>query len=564
MSTTTDESALAQLHSRCLSESTAYRIQHAYGALRIDGIPFSHELYPFWVAVYDDQHPYIVQLKCAQIGATAMHVLRSLDRVIAGLYPRGVGYVFPNLDAVSSFVKSRFNRMLHDNPQFAAHIRRTDSVNMKQVGPYGAFYHFPGARSDVGLKQFPADAMIFDERDEMEDAMVDLGKQRTKGSPLATDYQTGHYVELSTPKFPNLGVSATFNDSDQRYWYHQCGGCNDWTSLEQSWPFDLEPGDRPPCIDIRDDGTVEAICIKCGRTLQRFGSGPRRNWVAAQPDKTRIRGYHISQLNSCRVPLLEIWEEWCNPRLNLAEFSRSRLGRAYAEIDDQLSEPIIRNSCTKDRPALDSEHATALGVDVGKRSFHWIVGPAVTEHIGSIIAFGETDYADPEDFEHKLADLANRYKVACGVIDAMYSTSMIMSVCRDYAWAWGCQYSQRKNISTEWDGRQKLVSVNRTTSLDTSHQAWVRDYVQIPRWDERMRRELVPQLINMARVVEAGKKGRPAHAIWYNPGTKNDHYRHANNYWWMALEKTPSLVMTRRRELYGAGRADPAPSGWVT
>jgi hypothetical protein len=101
-----------------------------------------------------------------------------------------------------------------------------------------------------------------------------------------------------------------------------------------------------------------------------------------------------------------------------------------------------------------------------------------------------------------------------------------------------------------WDFRERRVTVHRTTSLDDSHQALLSGRLRLPRQDEQIHRVLTPQLCNLARQIHVKDKRvteRPE-AVWVCVGQKNDHFRHALNYLWLALSQVGVAKPRQTRE----------------
>ena len=81
------------------------------------------------------------------------------------------------------------------------------------------------------LLAIPVDRVVFDERDNMADNMVDLALERLGHSSVKEE------IYLGTPSLPDYGVSKLYEESDQRVWEIKCSHCNTGTVLK--WNFQL-------------------------------------------------------------------------------------------------------------------------------------------------------------------------------------------------------------------------------------------------------------------------------------------------------------------------------------
>ena len=491
-----------ELHNHMLAVSTAYRLSHMDPPLRVDGVEFDLRPYPYLWDLYDDEEsPKNVTMKGAQLGFTTLEVLRAIDRA-GRIYPRGILYLFPTREDVTDFSRTRFQRILDDNPALLERVRGTDSANVKQVGD--CFIYFRGAKSRSQLKSIPVDAIVFDEFDEMTADMVALARQRLAGSKLK------HEFYLSTPTFPEFGIHYEYLQTDMRKWLIKCRACNEWTCLEDQFPDTL-----------RDDGDrVHRACFKCSREVF-VADG---EWVAQKPGRD-ARGNHVSQLCSPTINLAEVLEEWKNPRTLLAEFYNSRLGLPYADILAALDEAAILACCGPDARRLAHDGPCFAGADVGQKEIFYGVGSRRSESF----LRGHAWYR-VESFQD-VHDLNKRYNVECGVMDAGAETRGVRDFVASESGWWGCLYTeQRQSGGYSWDPRTRMVSVNRTESLDDSHKIIVSKMVEWPRPDQMFREFVMVQLKNLVRMAEVDAKTGETKIRWVRRGAKNDDFRHTWNY----------------------------------
>lgn len=494
--------------------------------VQIDGRAINFAAYPYLVDLYDmplRREPLdVVVIKGAQLGFTSWQILKVIDGAIH-TYQNQIGIYFPTEDDVKKFSTTRFARFLNQNPDIAKHIQETNSAFIRQIGR--VFISFAGMRSRSAAKSTPMDLIVYDERDEMNDAMVELADRRLDGSEFK------HRIEISTPTLPEYGVDYTFQSSTKHHWMLRCSACGHKQALEQEFPA---------CLARQPDGSALRVCIKCGHEVYPISG----RWVPMHPDRSR-QGFYVSQLNSPTVDpttILDEYEERLREGKDLTEFYNSRLGLPYAAIDDALDAPAILRLCKETPRALRHTGPTAMGADVGAQT-HWIVCEKVTEDYARVLNWGTV--ATVDDLGPEVVD---RFGVKSFVIDQMAETHKVRAFCNSYRNGYGCYYSQQLRNHLDWNHKERTLTCNRTETIDASHAAIVRGLVEFPRADSDLRERLVPQLINLMRTLKKNENTQRYEARWVNRGAKRDHWRHAFNYMWMALDRvSPSINRAANR-----------------
>lgn len=523
--------------------SFAYRLAQA--RIAIDGEVFDPLATPYLIELYDEPPAAdTVIMKGAQLGVTVWAILLVIERMRTGVYPRGVAYGFPTLDEVYDFAQARFDKMLRDNPEFfAGAVKDTDRVDLKEIGT-GMLY-FRGVnitRTDkrpTKLLSFPADALVLDEFDDMHPRAIDVLMSRLDSSKIR------HIIALGHPTYPNYKIAAKYEASDKRRWTMRCRGCNHWFCYEDTFPH---------CLGQTDKGEWNRCCPKC-RRLQESMAG---EWVAEHPGR-EARGYWMSQILSTRKPMSVIANAYMKLTGETEQaFWNLVMAKPHASMDDRLDEGHLRGLLDADKPEeLAHTGPSWLGADVGKRTLHVVIGALHSEKRGHIHWIGEVKTFD------ELFDLGKKHNVQTGVIDAMAETRSVTDFTRRSPWAWGCQYVDSINSAEySWVGQDRIVKVNRTASMDASHRAMRDRQLTFRRSDPYASEFFIPQMVNLVRVRVANHKTGDEKAFWVVPEgqTKNDHFRHAVNYGWIA--STATSVYDRNA---GTRRSrDDRPSSWLT
>jgi len=515
------------INESALLDQLAASVRYTNLRVQIDGRPIDFSRYPYLVDLYDlplTKSPLdVVVIKGAQLGFTSWQVLKVIDGAI-NTYQNQVGIYFPTEPDVVKFSRTRFARLLNQNPEIAKFIKETNSAYIRQIGR--VFVFFAGMRSRSAAKSTPNDLNVYDERDEMDDAMVELADRRLDGS----DFK--HRIEISTPTIPDYGVHNTFNHSTKHHWLIRCEGCGHRTCLELEFPR---------CLVRTVDGKVIRACIKCGREIHPSNG----RWLAMHPKATRL-GFYISQLNSPTVSPGEILDEYEFKQTegrDLTEFYNSRLGLPYAAIDDALDAPMILRLCKGYPRVIRDQGPTIMGADVGKQT-HWIVGEKTTETHIKVLNWGTCETIDDLG-----PDVIDKFGVRSGVIDQMAESHKVRAFCQAQNGLYGCYYSHQMRDHLDWNHRERVVTCNRTETLDLSHAMIVRAEIEFPRADTDLRELLIPQLTNLARVTRINPNTQRPEARWIVRGAKRDHWRHALNYLVMAGDRVSPSIQAHRSRL---------------
>jgi len=463
-------------------------------------------------------------IKGAQIGATEALVLKTLHGMIHQKYNAGALYLFPTRDDVKDFSKARFDPLIEGNSCIRDHVQNTDAQNIKQVGR--GFLYLRGARSTKNvagakksssqLKSIPVDRVVFDERDEMDDDMVNLARERVSHSRVK------EIISLGTPTIPDYGIDALYKLSDQRVWFIRCEACNKETCLELEFPNGLTR---------RADGSVFRSCVHCGKPIYPHNG----TWRAQYPEKSKdLVGWWISQLNSVYIEprrILELYED--PPNGELSEVMNSKLGRAYIPAENRLTINEVYGNCCADLMASKSDGPAAMGVDVGKQ-LHVVIAVRKTRHTLKIIWVGRVlDFFD-------LHDLAQRFNVKSAVIDLKPEIRKVREFQKSEPFSvFACDYVETRIGMTQWDEKDRVIKCNRTEICDASHALFTEPgRVELPRRNTELD-EFAKEVIQMAKVLE--EDDDTGAKVYRYKKLGIDHYRHALNYCMLASDRVGSI-----------------------
>lgn len=514
---------------------------------RIDDRPFTLERHRPLVEPYDDDHPFQVYLKCAQVGVSEMAITKACHALDVGsaYWQTGkaglnVAYLFPTGAALSDFSKERFSALRYESPYLERLFADSpyDDVGFKQVG--ASYLYLRGTHSTKSLKSFPADLLILDEYDEMDPIPVALVDKRLRASVVRRK------VALSTPILPGQGIHALYLQSDQRVWEVRCPACGAWGSLDffRDVTADGQPRDvwaRWPEEQLRQ-AALATVCPSCRAPIDRCGPG---RWRALHPEVTGIRGYHIPWYGFPAIDLLSlVLTSVRTEPAQVAEFYRSDLGLPYAPAGGRVTAAMLAQLSAElpggqlpDGPWRQ----TTMGVDVGAR-FHYRVsatgpdGARVVRAMGSVASWAELD------------QLMEAHQVRQCVVDALPE----LHACDAWARRWrgrvvrafypnGLEGQLFRAVEALHDeaGRPipgtERVQINRTMAMDTvlarvagAQERWPAAIAQDP--------EIIAHLTAPVRVTVRGDDGQER-ASWVHAAP--DHLFHACVYDLVAAAALP-------------------------
>jgi hypothetical protein len=515
--------------------SPAYRIAHS--KVLIDGVvPLNFRRYPWTVRILDSTCRESTIIKGAQLGLSICCVMRALEEAKTGQY-RGIGYFFPSESEVFDFAKARFGPMMHNNPEiWGKHVKDTDSASLKRVGQTFLYFRGSGQRgknaggSTSKQKSIPLDRIYLDEVDEMDPGRVDAILHRLDASLDPA------IVRLSTPTLPGHGVDLAYQESNRMVWGWECSTCNNLTSLELTYPDCI--------VEPASGADPYYICTTCGDPIERKVG----DWIVQAPEVTGHDGYWVSQLSSPTKTALDIVveEQRAADTGRRKEFENQTLARAYADIEDQITEAQLE-ACVGDfsRP-LRHEGPSAMGVDPGK-IHHFEARVRTSDRDTQQIARGSASSYE------ELSKIVRKLNVESGIMDMGFDPTAVRKFVADHPGWYGCLYVNAKKTEPDWDHKEHVVKVGREWLLDAGHHDIVEKRVTFHAKDDGWP-EYVRQLTNLARTVVQDEKTGVQKPVWVVKGQKNDHLRHASAYAWLASQRVGLVKSVQRLAMDSARR----------
>lgn len=510
---------------------------------RLEGQRFSLDRFPPLKALYADDFRRIVVMKPAQRGVSEWavnltcfalehgHKYWAPPNTKDGL---NVGYIFPVKKALEDFAKERINGLREESTHLATLFAEEDfdSLGYKKVGRSQLYMRGAYATSD--LLSFPADMIILDEYDQMEQKAVSLAIRRMGSSLVKRE------VRISTPTIPGRGISAAFESSDKRVYQTQCPECEEWNTYDffRDIRVDNEPYDvwKQWTQDHAALSEVTLHCPECDAVIDEAGRlGPGR-WLITQPDMARTHGYHIPWWPFPSVELEQFVFASLSPEPSeVEEFYRSDLGMPYGAGAGAITEEVLA-ALTAEWPEDIRDvrwKNTTMGVDIGAR-LHFRVasedqqGNVCVREMGSVDEWSDLD------------KLMLRYQIRLALVDAEPELHDAIDFCKRFRGRakrafYPTNAGALKGILLHEKKDTFDVQINRTMAMD-------RVYGNLTLARERWPKEIAfdPEVIDHMKAptrVKISDATGQQHYTWIH--TTPDHLYHACVYDTVARELLP-------------------------
>jgi len=428
-----------------------------------DGIKFSLKGMPYLADIVNCDKKVMSCKKGAQVCMTTTKYIEAMHACYYRKYDQNVLYMMPSEKSIERLSKVAFNPLFDYNrwvqKKGDTNTTLCKEINGRSIVMVGAKPQKVGGsetKDTDSLRSVACDCVMRDEIDLMDQDMVYMSKQRLKRSRF------GHQINFGTPTYPDYGIDALYNDSDQRKWQIKCGSCGKYTCLVDSFPNSI----------ILKDGKWIRACIHC-QTEIFVQDG---HWVADNPDH-RYAGFWIDGLLSPYADLEDYMYDY--NRLDgakMSEFMRSTLGVATTEAENQLSKQDVLDMAGTDALSMYSDGDTVMGCDVGTY-LHYVIGIKTGRDTYEILTLGKA-----ESFG-ELHDIAQKMHVKYCVIDAMPETHKIKEFAKAEPYAVSRAFcTEHYSAKPKWDAKEGTVKANRNEWMDKVHEIFTTKKIRIPRF----------------------------------------------------------------------------------
>lgn len=468
--------------------------------------------------IYADSAPQKVIKKSTQCGVSEYLICLAIGNAKNG---RNVFYVFPTWQLMNRFVHDRLDMSIlytelyqqlltqaNRRGESGSYRGGIESTSLKRFGRGSLVLVGSGARAP--FTEYPADQVIVDELDECNQSNVAMVDDR-----LAHSNEPGK-VQVGNPTVQGRGIDVEYRDSDQRVWMTKCEHCGTWQNFDFFKHVVRHLGDNEYAVldqnfEWHRGPDARLFCEKCGKPLDRFAAG---EWVARYPGHSR-HGYHISKLFSTRWEIRYILERFNRGQNNvevLQRFYNADLGVAYEAPGSKITEEML-NACIGDHMMGPTGQASIIGIDVGTL-LHYAIGVIDPDSRRTKI----TEIGEVSE-ERELLQRMREHNVRAGIIDAQPEIRMARRFVRTWPGMFACYQQNVKYDNVNRDRR--MVTVNRTSQLDTVMEALSMQEIVLPRNVKHVA-DFYPHMTAATRVYEPARD----EYVW-SEGSQPDHYHHA-------------------------------------
>lgn len=489
----------------------------------LHGKRFSFAGYEFQKQIADDMHPVLSCIKPSQVGLSELQIRKFLSFLARNRGTKGI-FSLPNIAMFKRISKTRIKPLVQGEKAFSSMNEDKSSNAMDLYEIQGSFAFITGM-TEGDATSIDADILMHDELDLSDQKIIGLYQSRIQNSRFRITQK------FSTPTFPDYGIDAVYNVSDQHEYMCVCDACNHW---------------QVPLFDIRflhlsgyhgsgklTDLTADEVghlnfdesYVKCERCHARLDvlNPEKRAWVAKYPSR-KARGYRVRAFMTRSLMPEYVINQLVNmraidPQDGLKNWHNTVLGVPYSDGSNQLTDEVImkvlRDAAT---PEVSRHMPVAIGVDVGMMchlTVGVIDGDVVHPFLFEVLPIG--------DLQDRIAELMATYNVVAGAIDrfpytpnadAVFATSKQKVIPTEYRGA------SPINIKSDEFGNISHAQVNRTAAIDRLVRAIRLRQISISGYGP-YREVLLEHLKDMVR-IEAPE----VEATWQKR-SGNDHFFHA-------------------------------------
>lgn len=524
------------------------------------------------VGILRDVAKYIIVPKGAQLGLTTTFLVKCIHAIVNRRW--NVGYLLPVKNGSVAFVQARIDPIIDSAKPLKDAFSRTDNRSQKQTVD-GTNWYIRGTNIETELREFPADVLVLDERDKMNEENLPHAFSRLDGSSVQRVY------ELSTPTIDGFGVYRDngFPESDRMQWWVPCPYCG----TKQVLSFDENV--LPFLGDTVEESKESCRCSHCRKPLSdndRANMNGHGVWVPENP-QSEVRGYHINQLSS---PTKRLADPQLGFLVNyflgqtdskkLKEFYNLNLGLPYAAPGDKFTTELL-DKCRGDY-ALGGIPAGDLyiGIDQGQEVLH----VTIYTHAQGKRRLWQTHLVRSRGAMTKWQvleeDVLSKYPQWLAVCDAHPDKEAVETLSKKYPGRFWMGFEKDRpdqettaNFMKHKHGEPAKVNIDRTMAFDALIKTYLDGISILPR-DAREIGEYMPKLayngfyhqhLQMVRVEQPDAQGRMV-ARWVNgnqeagkqkTGKKPDHWHHSDMFALVAsMERVPLQVAPEVGNLFVA------------
>lgn len=451
------------------------------GALRFDDFPFQVEWYSEEIANAEE----VVWRKSTQVGMSA-YVWRWAVRQSDQFGQTGL-YIFPTETHVREFGDERIEPAIEASRYLSSRIlkRFVHTKALKRIGR--GFLHLRGSNSKAGAQSVAAQFIVFDEYDHLDPVNLPQIERRISGARQLG--QTPRIRRLGTPTVDGTGISAAFEDSDQRDWMVTCPGCGEVQGLDwnQNVRWRNTPGGevmRPGRDEFEDRKHVEEAWRAC-RVCEAPLNVAEGSWMPQVPGR-KVIGYQVSRLIVPNTDLRQIIVASRQSKVSeLEAFHNNDLGMPWSpaeaalDVASILAAAALGLDCPRDPRGYYGSNPVTMGVDVaGERDLNVRISEQLPAEHRDVANPRRALWVGTVDSFEKVVGLMHSYRVQVCAVDANPERRMAKSLRAEFP---GrvilVEYDHRYEsdaikvtdtgpVGTPLEGVPLKVRLNRTEAID--------------------------------------------------------------------------------------------------
>ena len=509
----------------------------------IFGKSYSFVGHEFQKEIIDCKHPNAVIIKPSQVGLSEM-TARFVLAFLAVESSSVSIYTLPTVHEALRFAKSRIDPVIEGSKYLSSVMGSGgDSASFKQVGSSQLFMAGTHGKALISI---PTDLLVVDELDFSSSEAIATAESRLSHSRFKDEELNirGIRRKFSTPTVTGIGVSALYNNSDQRKRLVKCKHC-----AEHFWPnflfnvvvdgFDRAM-DELTLSDVQDLdergllASARLLCPSCHKVVTQENLQPSyREWVAEFPSVKHLAGFQVSPFD---LPEFHTPESIMRKRLEFGEheghFRNFTLGLPYDSSSNSVeADAVSRNTeIATVFPESANIGGCIAGLDIGRTS--WLtIGKKVGKE--THIVWVEQIRVNDDNLFTTVVNRFKQFSVVRAVIDAQPFFDTVLRIQAQFPelLVLPCMYTLRDTKLPAYliNENEQQVNANRTKVLDLFVKKMNTDQFKFARMSEM---GLVAQhLQGMKRVEKSDDKGKLVEE-WQKCGP--DHYFHSLSYLNMA------------------------------
>lgn len=332
----------------------------------VDAHAFDTRGREYELGILRDESSYIIVPKGAQLGLTTTFLVKGMHAVVVRAWQ--LLYLLPVKAGSVGFVQARIDPIIESAPALKSEFNRVDNRAQKQTNR-GTNWYIRGTNIETELREVPADILVLDERDKMNEDNMPHAFERLSGSKVQRVY------ELSTPTVDGFGVFRDngFLASDQMRWWVPCPHCGSYQVIT------FEENVLQWLGDTIEECADACRCSHCHKPLSdedRAEMNSGGQWVPDNPGAP-VRGYHLNQFNSptkrLSDPQLGILVNWFDGQKDakkLKEFYNLALGLPYAAPGEKFTVELLDKIRGDYEIGVMPESSLFIGIDQGTNILH--------------------------------------------------------------------------------------------------------------------------------------------------------------------------------------------------